>query len=198
MLVWRQNNQTCQSSTPLFYRVVATHSDNYACFLFPQFSKSMVLDVYSDYVNNFTSAMALIKKACMSKPAFLEFLKVSWTAHERNMFFFSPIFFCDYSNPFFFWSVYFFCPLLLFFFFLLCSVEAESCKAPKLKASIMHASQVSTETEQEFNALKVGVNTDRIQNCYLHRLHGCWYQIVWITADWLIILWSSSWYKHVW
>lgn len=42
-----------------------------------QFSKSMVLDVYSDYVNNFTNAMALIKKACMSKPAFLEFLKVS-------------------------------------------------------------------------------------------------------------------------
>uniref|UniRef100_A0A665XDM4 DH domain-containing protein n=1 Tax=Echeneis naucrates TaxID=173247 RepID=A0A665XDM4_ECHNA len=39
------------------------------------FSKSMVLDVYSDYVNNFTGAMALIKKACMSKPAFLEFLK---------------------------------------------------------------------------------------------------------------------------
>lgn len=37
----------------------------------------MVLDVYSDYVNNFTNAMALIKKACMSKPAFLEFLKVS-------------------------------------------------------------------------------------------------------------------------
>ncbi|TKS70795.1 Rho guanine nucleotide exchange factor 10-like protein [Collichthys lucidus] len=40
-----------------------------------QFSKSMVLDVYSDYVNNFTNAMALIKKACMSKPTFLEFLK---------------------------------------------------------------------------------------------------------------------------
>ncbi|XP_051531164.1 rho guanine nucleotide exchange factor 10-like protein [Myxocyprinus asiaticus] len=39
------------------------------------FSKSMVLDVYSEYVNNFTNAMALIKKACMSKPAFLEFLK---------------------------------------------------------------------------------------------------------------------------
>lgn len=47
-------------------------------FLNPQFSKSMVLDVYSDYVNNFTNAMALIKKACMSKPAFLEFLKVSF------------------------------------------------------------------------------------------------------------------------
>lgn len=47
--------------------------------LYPfQFSKSMVLDVYSDYVNNFTNAMALIKKACMSKPAFLEFLKVSY------------------------------------------------------------------------------------------------------------------------
>uniref|UniRef100_A0A8C5DFR8 DH domain-containing protein n=1 Tax=Gouania willdenowi TaxID=441366 RepID=A0A8C5DFR8_GOUWI len=39
------------------------------------FSKSMVLDVYSEYVNNFTNAMALIKKACLSKPAFLEFLK---------------------------------------------------------------------------------------------------------------------------
>ena len=37
----------------------------------------MVLDVYSDYVNNFTNAMALIKKACMSKAAFLDFLKVS-------------------------------------------------------------------------------------------------------------------------
>lgn len=37
----------------------------------------MVLDVYSDYVNNFTSAMSLIKKACLTKPAFLEFLKVS-------------------------------------------------------------------------------------------------------------------------
>ncbi|XP_006866469.1 PREDICTED: rho guanine nucleotide exchange factor 10-like protein [Chrysochloris asiatica] len=39
------------------------------------FSKSMVLDVYSDYVNNFTNAMSIIKKACLSKPAFLEFLK---------------------------------------------------------------------------------------------------------------------------
>ncbi|XP_023388413.1 rho guanine nucleotide exchange factor 10-like protein [Pteropus vampyrus] len=41
-----------------------------------QFSKSMVLDVYSDYVNNFTNAMSIIKKACLTKPAFLEFLKV--------------------------------------------------------------------------------------------------------------------------
>ncbi|XP_048374788.1 rho guanine nucleotide exchange factor 10-like protein isoform X2 [Sphaerodactylus townsendi] len=39
------------------------------------FSKSMVLDVYSEYVNNFTGAMSLIKKACLTKPAFLEFLK---------------------------------------------------------------------------------------------------------------------------
>ncbi|XP_066493942.1 rho guanine nucleotide exchange factor 10-like protein isoform X3 [Tiliqua scincoides] len=39
------------------------------------FSKSMVLDVYSEYVNNFTSAMSLIKRACLTKPAFLEFLK---------------------------------------------------------------------------------------------------------------------------
>lgn len=42
-----------------------------------KFSKSMVLDVYSDYVNNFTTAMSLIKKACLTKPAFLDFLKVS-------------------------------------------------------------------------------------------------------------------------
>lgn len=48
-------------------------------FFSPQFSKSMVLDVYSDYVNNFTNAMALIKKACISKPAFLEFLKVAYS-----------------------------------------------------------------------------------------------------------------------
>lgn len=39
------------------------------------FSKSMVLDVYSDYVNNFTHAMSVIKKACLTKPAFLDFLK---------------------------------------------------------------------------------------------------------------------------
>ncbi|XP_043387679.1 rho guanine nucleotide exchange factor 10-like protein isoform X3 [Chelonia mydas] len=39
------------------------------------FSKSMVLDVYSDYVNNFTNAMSVIKKACLTKPVFLEFLK---------------------------------------------------------------------------------------------------------------------------
>ncbi|NXY17898.1 ARGAL protein, partial [Atrichornis clamosus] len=39
------------------------------------FSKSMVLDVYSDYVNNFSTAMALIKKGCLTKPAFLDFLK---------------------------------------------------------------------------------------------------------------------------
>nr|XP_051686630.1 rho guanine nucleotide exchange factor 10-like protein isoform X1 [Oryctolagus cuniculus] len=39
------------------------------------FSKSMVLDVYSDYVNNFTNAMSIIKKACLTKPAFLDFLK---------------------------------------------------------------------------------------------------------------------------
>lgn len=40
----------------------------------------MVLDVYSDYVNNFTNAMSIIKKACLTKPAFLEFLKVGLRA----------------------------------------------------------------------------------------------------------------------
>lgn len=53
-----------------------------------QFSKSMVLDVYSDYVNNFTNAMSIIKKACLTKPAFLEFLKVGlavgWGPSQRG------------------------------------------------------------------------------------------------------------------
>ncbi|XP_058471351.1 rho guanine nucleotide exchange factor 10 isoform X2 [Solea solea] len=39
------------------------------------FSKSMVLDAYSEYVNNFSNAMAVVRKTCASKPAFLEFLK---------------------------------------------------------------------------------------------------------------------------
>lgn len=42
-----------------------------------QFSKSMVLDAYSEYVNNFSTAVAVLKKTCATKPAFLEFLKVS-------------------------------------------------------------------------------------------------------------------------
>ncbi|XP_054978135.1 rho guanine nucleotide exchange factor 10 isoform X1 [Sorex araneus] len=41
------------------------------------FSKSMVLDAYSEYVNNFSSAVAILKKTCATKPAFLEFLKQS-------------------------------------------------------------------------------------------------------------------------
>ncbi|XP_075046729.1 rho guanine nucleotide exchange factor 10-like protein isoform X1 [Mixophyes fleayi] len=44
------------------------------------FSKSMVLDVYSDYVNNFTNAMTIIKKACLTKLTFLEFLKKKQSA----------------------------------------------------------------------------------------------------------------------
>ncbi|XP_044230126.1 rho guanine nucleotide exchange factor 10 isoform X2 [Thunnus albacares] len=39
------------------------------------FSKSMVLDAYSEYVNNFSTAMAVVRKTCTSKPGFLEFLK---------------------------------------------------------------------------------------------------------------------------
>ncbi|XP_042118877.2 rho guanine nucleotide exchange factor 10 isoform X4 [Peromyscus maniculatus bairdii] len=41
------------------------------------FSKSMVLDAYSEYVNNFSTAVAVLKKTCATKPAFLEFLKLS-------------------------------------------------------------------------------------------------------------------------
>ncbi|XP_071355248.1 rho guanine nucleotide exchange factor 10 isoform X2 [Trachinotus anak] len=39
------------------------------------FSKSMVLDAYSEYVNNFSNAMAVVRKTCASKPGFLDFLK---------------------------------------------------------------------------------------------------------------------------
>ncbi|XP_077394922.1 rho guanine nucleotide exchange factor 10 isoform X2 [Festucalex cinctus] len=39
------------------------------------FSKSMVLDAYSEYVNNFSTAMSVVRKTCASKPGFLEFLK---------------------------------------------------------------------------------------------------------------------------
>lgn len=61
-------------TTPFFWGVIMV-----LLLPSPQFSKSMVLDVYSDYVNNFTTAMSLIKKACLTKPAFLDFLKVSST-----------------------------------------------------------------------------------------------------------------------
>ncbi|XP_052437158.1 rho guanine nucleotide exchange factor 10-like isoform X7 [Carassius gibelio] len=39
------------------------------------FSKSMVLDAYSEYVNNFSLAMGVVRKACAAKPCFLDFLK---------------------------------------------------------------------------------------------------------------------------
>ncbi|KAM4692986.1 rho guanine nucleotide exchange factor 10 isoform 2-T2 [Discoglossus pictus] len=39
------------------------------------FSKSMVLDAYSEYVNNFSTAVGVLRKTCATKPAFLEFLK---------------------------------------------------------------------------------------------------------------------------
>lgn len=50
----------------------------------PQFSKSMVLDAYSEYVNNFSTAMAVVRKTCASKPAFLDFLKVSDSGRREH------------------------------------------------------------------------------------------------------------------
>ncbi|CAI9618542.1 unnamed protein product [Staurois parvus] len=41
------------------------------------FSKSMVLDAYSEYVNNFSTAVGVLRKSCATKPTFLEFLKVN-------------------------------------------------------------------------------------------------------------------------
>ena len=42
-----------------------------------QFSKSMVFDVYSEFVNNFTLAMETAKKLAKQKQAFADFLKVT-------------------------------------------------------------------------------------------------------------------------
>lgn len=44
------------------------------CF---QFSRDMVVNVYSEYVNNFPMAMEEIKAAQISKPGLEEFLNVS-------------------------------------------------------------------------------------------------------------------------
>ncbi|KAM7111538.1 rho guanine nucleotide exchange factor 10-like isoform 4-T4 [Molossus nigricans] len=47
------------------------------------FSKSMVLDAYSEYVNNFGAAVAVLRKACSAKPALLEFLKSQESSPDR-------------------------------------------------------------------------------------------------------------------
>jgi len=52
------------------------------------FSKSVVLEVYSDFINNFTEAMDLAKCESKRKSAFADFLKVKQiTAHDRLNFF---------------------------------------------------------------------------------------------------------------
>lgn len=43
------------------------------------FSKTMVLDIYSDFINNFTNAMETARKASKSKSAFAQFL------HEKSL-----------------------------------------------------------------------------------------------------------------
>lgn len=40
-----------------------------------QFSKSMVVECYSGYINNFTNATDLVHKTCLRKPQFLSFLQ---------------------------------------------------------------------------------------------------------------------------
>nr|DBA26357.1 TPA: hypothetical protein GDO54_010629 [Pyxicephalus adspersus] len=47
------------------------------------FSKSMVLDAYSEYVNNFSTAVGVLRKSCATKPAFLEFLKNQDSSPDR-------------------------------------------------------------------------------------------------------------------
>lgn len=48
------------------------------------FSKTMVLDIYSDFINNFTQAMETARKSSKSKSAFSSFLQEkSLTSHDR-------------------------------------------------------------------------------------------------------------------
>ncbi|XP_023325596.1 rho guanine nucleotide exchange factor 10 [Eurytemora carolleeae] len=52
------------------------------------FSKSVVLEVYSDFINNFTEAMEVAKTESKRKSAFADFLKVKQiTAHDRLNFY---------------------------------------------------------------------------------------------------------------
>ncbi|XP_067128499.1 rho guanine nucleotide exchange factor 10-like protein isoform X2 [Centruroides vittatus] len=52
------------------------------------FSKSMVLDIYSDFINNFSLAMETAKQASKNKSAFADFLKVKQiTSPDRLSFF---------------------------------------------------------------------------------------------------------------
>ena len=41
-----------------------------------QFSKTLVFDSYSEFVNNFSLAMETAKKEARTKPSFADFLKV--------------------------------------------------------------------------------------------------------------------------
>ena len=59
-----------------------------------QFSKSIVFEVYSGFVNNFSIAMDTAKKQARSKQAFAEFLKVWNNASIRCWLFklfFNPV-----------------------------------------------------------------------------------------------------------
>ena len=52
------------------------------------FSKAMVLDIYSDFINNFTNAMETARKASKSKSAFAQFLQEkSLSSPDRLSFF---------------------------------------------------------------------------------------------------------------
>ena len=52
------------------------------------FSKSMVLDIYSDFINNFTNAMETARKASKSKSSFAQFLRdKSLSSPDRLSFF---------------------------------------------------------------------------------------------------------------
>ncbi|XP_015790533.1 rho guanine nucleotide exchange factor 10-like [Tetranychus urticae] len=52
------------------------------------FSKSMVLDIYSEFINNFTNAMETARKASKSKSAFAQFLQGKATSSPDRLSFF--------------------------------------------------------------------------------------------------------------
>ena len=69
-------------------------SRNFLCFFrigdvfVANFSKAVVLEIYSDFINNFTAAMDCAKQESKRKSALADFLKVKQiTAHDRVSFF---------------------------------------------------------------------------------------------------------------
>lgn len=48
--------------------------------LYPQFSKDVLVNIYSAYIDNFLNAKDAVRVAKEARPAFLKFLEVLWAS----------------------------------------------------------------------------------------------------------------------